>query len=92
MRSTRQFSITLPDELADAVRAMVASGEYADESEVVVAGLRTLFARGSAFETWLQHDAASAYDRLRADPGRSVTISDVRLRLAAAHAKASTKT
>jgi len=29
MRSTQQFSITLPNELADLVRAKVAAGEYA---------------------------------------------------------------
>ena len=29
MRSTQQFSITLPNELAELVRAKVASGEYA---------------------------------------------------------------
>jgi antitoxin ParD1/3/4 len=29
MRSTQQFSITLPNEMAEAVRAKVATGEYA---------------------------------------------------------------
>jgi hypothetical protein len=33
MRTTQQMSITLPNELAVAVRAKVASGEYASESE-----------------------------------------------------------
>ncbi len=32
MRTTQQMSITLPNELADAVRAKVAAGEYASES------------------------------------------------------------
>ena len=31
MRSTQQFSVTLPNEMATAVRAKVASGEYASE-------------------------------------------------------------
>jgi len=34
------MSITLPNELAVAVREKVASGEYASESEVVRDGLR----------------------------------------------------
>ncbi|WP_374200825.1 type II toxin-antitoxin system ParD family antitoxin [Inquilinus sp. Marseille-Q2685] len=34
MRTTQQFSVTLPNEMADMVRAKVASGEYASESEV----------------------------------------------------------
>ena len=33
MRSTRQLSITLPNEMAEMVRAKVESGEYASESE-----------------------------------------------------------
>ena len=40
MRSTQQFSVTLPNEMADHVRAKVASGEYASESEVIRDGLR----------------------------------------------------
>jgi putative addiction module CopG family antidote len=44
MRSTQQFSITLPNEMADAVRAKVAGGEYATESEVIREGLRALIA------------------------------------------------
>jgi antitoxin ParD1/3/4 len=45
MRSTRQFSVTLPNEMADMVRSKVASGEYASESEVIRDGLRALQAR-----------------------------------------------
>lgn len=33
MRSSQQSSITLPNDMADTVRAKVASGEYASESE-----------------------------------------------------------
>ncbi len=35
MRTTQQLSITLPNEMADLVRAKVATGEYATESEVI---------------------------------------------------------
>jgi len=51
MRSTQQFSITLPNEMADSVRAKVASGEYATESEVIRDGLRVLLARDRAVES-----------------------------------------
>lgn len=37
---TRQFSITLPNEMADIVKTKVAAGEYATESEVIRDGLR----------------------------------------------------
>jgi hypothetical protein len=40
MRATQQMSITLPNELAAAVRDKVASGEYASKSEVIRDGLR----------------------------------------------------
>ena len=42
MRTTKQFSITLPNEMADAVKTKVAAGEYATESEVIRDGLRVL--------------------------------------------------
>jgi antitoxin ParD1/3/4 len=91
MRSTQQFSITLPNEMAEAVRAKVASGEYATESEVIRDGLRVLLARDRAVEAWLLKDVAAAYDALKADPSRAVGVSAVKARLAAAHKKASAK-
>lgn len=91
MRSTQQFSITLPNEMADAVRAKVASGGYATESEVIRDGLRALLARDRAVERWLRGDVAAAYDALKADPGRSVGVDRVKARLAAAHKKTATK-
>ncbi|SOB74662.1 putative addiction module antidote protein, CC2985 family [Marinobacter sp. LV10R510-11A] len=44
MRTTQQFSITLPNQMADVVKAKVAAGEYATESEVIRDGLRALSA------------------------------------------------
>ena len=74
MRSTQQLSITLPNEMADLVRAKVASGEYASESEVIRDGLRTLLARDRAVEDWLRDKVAPAYDALIADPTRAVSV------------------
>ena len=91
MRSTQQFSITLPHEMADAVRAKVAAGEYATESEVIRDGLRVLLARDRAVEDWLRNDVAAAYDALKADPSRAVGADAVKARLAVAHEKASAK-
>lgn len=91
MRSTQQFSITLPNEMADAVRAKVAAGEYATESEVIRDGLRVLLARDRAVEDWLSKDVAAAYDKLKADPSRAVEVGAVKARLAAAHKEASAK-
>lgn len=82
MRSTQQFSVTLPNEMAQMVRAKVSSGEYASESEVIRDGLRALQARDKALEAWLRRDVAAAYDKLKADPGRTLSIGQVRQRLA----------
>lgn len=87
MRTTQQMSITLPNEMADAVKAKVRAGEYASESEVIRDGLRVLMARDRAVESWLHDQVGPAYDALKADPSRAVTADQVRARLAAEHAK-----
>jgi putative addiction module CopG family antidote len=87
VRSTQQFSITLPNEMAEAVRAKVASGEYATESEVIRDGLRALMGRDQAVEAWLRKEVAAAYDALKKAPGRAVTAAKVRQRLAEAQRK-----
>lgn len=91
MRSTQQFSITLPNEMAEAVRAKVASGEYATESEVIRDGLRALLARDQAVDTWLRTEVAAAYDALKASPRRAVSAAKVRERLAAVQRRVSEK-
>ncbi len=88
MRTTQQLSITLPNDMAAAVKAKVRTGEYATESEVIRDGLRALLARDRAFESWLHHQVGPAYDALKTELSRAVTIDQVRARLAAEHAKA----
>lgn len=85
MRTTQQFSITLPLEMAEAVKAKVAAGEYASESEVIRDGLRVLLARDRMMETWLREQVAPAFDAIHADPSRAVSLDTVRARLAAEH-------
>ena len=91
MRTTQQFSITLPNEMADLVKTKVAAGEYASVSEVIRDGLRVLIARDRAMESWLLQEVGPAYDALKADPTRAITIDKVRAALAAAHNKATAK-
>lgn len=86
MRTTRQLSITLPNDMADALRQRVRSGEYASESEVIREGLRALFARDQAVEAWLREGVATAYDAVVADHSRAVAAQSVRARLAAEQA------
>jgi putative addiction module CopG family antidote len=81
MRTTQSLSITLPIDMAEMVKAKVASGEYATESEVIRDGLRTLAARDAAVERWLNEDVAKAYDSYKADPSTASPLDDVMKRL-----------
>lgn len=81
MRSTQQMSITLPIEMASAVKSRVATGEYATESEVIRDGLRALMARERAVENWLHAQVLPAYDALKADPSRGLSVDQIRTRL-----------
>lgn len=85
MRTTKQLSITLPTNMAEALKERVASGVYASESEVVRDGLRALFAREEAIETWLRTEVADAYDELRADSSRAISSDEMRAHLAELH-------
>ena len=91
MRTTQQFSITLPNDMAVAVKAKVSDGEYATESEVIRDGLRVLLARDRAVENWLALQVGPAYDALKADPASAVTAKQVRAAMAAEHKKATGK-
>ena len=85
MRTTQQFSVTLPNEMAVEVRAKVASGEYASDSEVIRDGLRTLQARDAALENWLRGEVAKSYDEFSADPSTGIPAGEVMTRLRASY-------
>lgn len=82
MRSTQPLSVTLPNEMAEAVKAKVARGEYASESEVVREGLRALMERDRAIEAWLREQVVPAARELERDPTRGLTPAQVREHLA----------
>ncbi|WP_428377072.1 ribbon-helix-helix domain-containing protein [Lichenicoccus sp.] len=88
MRSTQQLSITLPIEMAEMVKAKVATGDYATESEVIRDGLRALAARDKAVESWLRESVVPAAEALKADPGRAFSADAVRTHLAARRKRA----
>ncbi len=85
MRTTQAISITLPHDMLDMVRAKVASGDYASESEVIREGLRALQMRDAAFETFLRDEAAKSYDDYKAYPGIGVPASKVTAELDSRH-------
>ena len=77
--------------MAEIVKNKVASGEYASESEVLREGMRALMARDKAIDSWLLQTVAPAYDALKEDPSRALTLDQVRKRLTAEHEKALVK-
>ena len=85
MRSTMPISITLPHDMAAMVKAKVASGEYATESEVIRDGLRALQARDAAVESWLRDEVAKSYDEFAADPSASIPGNKIMGRLRRSH-------
>jgi len=68
--------------MAQNVRAKVASGDYASESEVIREGLRALQARDRALDRWLREDVAEAYDTAKADPSRLLSSDALKASLA----------
>lgn len=82
MRTTRQMSVTLPNEMAKLVKDKVASGEYASESEVIRDGLRSLAERDRAVEAWLRNEVVPAYDEYKANPASGLTVDQVRAMIA----------
>ena len=77
MRTTQQYSITLPHEMAEAVEAKVKSGSYASVSEVMRDGVRALLERDSAFEKWLREEVTLSFEEYKADPSSAIPIDEV---------------
>lgn len=77
----RQFTITLPDDLADMVQAKVASGEFASVDEVIGAALAQSddapVHSGEDFEHWLRTEVVQTIEELERDPSRVLTSEQV---------------
>ncbi len=77
MRTTQQFSITLPFEMAAVVEAKINSGAYASVSEVMRDGVRALMERDAALERWLRTEVVAAHKEYLANPGSAVTADEL---------------
>ena len=91
MRNTHPITITLPHDMAAMVKAKVASGEYATESEVIRDGLRALQARDAAVDKWLRDEIAKSCDEYAADPSIGIPVDDIMARLRASYRARQTK-
>jgi putative addiction module CopG family antidote len=83
MRTTQQFSITLPHDMADLVERKIQSGAYASVSEVVRDGVRALMERDAAIERWLREEVVPGHAEYLADPSKATPSEDVLSRIKA---------
>ena len=81
MRASKPLTITLPPEMARAVKDRVASGDYASESEVLREGLRALEAQEEAVERWLRTEGVARYDIWKASPQNTFSGEEIRAKL-----------
>ena len=86
MRTTHPISITLPHAMAEMVKAKVASGAYATESEVIRDGLRALQSRDAAIENWLHTEIAKSYDDHLENSTAAIPAQEIMSRLRAERA------
>jgi len=77
MRTTQQFSITLPLDMAKVVEKKIKSGMYASASEVMRDGVRALLERDAALERWLREEVVAGHQEYTADPSKGVPAEKV---------------
>lgn len=85
MPATAKRTFSLPAEQAEFIDALVASGSYSTGSEVIRAGLRALRERDAAVERWLLQEAATSYDRWKANPAATLTSDELAERMNRRH-------
>ncbi len=83
MRTTQQFSITLPHDMAEIVEGKIKTGAYASVSEVVRDGVRALLERDAAVERWLREEVVAGHAEYLADPSKAVPADDILRRIKA---------
>jgi antitoxin ParD1/3/4 len=73
----KEFVINLPPEMADFVRRRVASGEYADESAVIVDSVALLQDQQKKMERWLREDVMPACAAFEAEPAPGISAAEL---------------
>jgi antitoxin ParD1/3/4 len=86
MRTTQQFSITLPLDMAEVVEGKIKSGAYASVSEVMRDGVRALLEREAAVERWLREEVVAGHQEYLADPSKGVPAEAILGRIKARRA------
>lgn len=73
----RSLTVTLPDDIVQAIEARVAAGEYASESDLVRDGLEGFLGDDAAVESWLRDEIVARCRRRASDPSPSIPVEDV---------------
>jgi antitoxin ParD1/3/4 len=87
MRTTQQFSITLPLDMAEVVEEKIKSGAYASVSEVMRDGVRALLERDAAIERWLRDEVIAGHEEYMADPSKGISAERILDRIKARRAE-----
>ncbi len=77
MNANVSLEVTLPADLAEAMRRKVEDGEYASMEAMLQAGLRNLLDRDPSLETWLREEVVSGHADYLADPDKAMRGEDV---------------
>ncbi len=86
MRTTQQFSITLPLDMAEIVEGKIKSGSYSSVSEVLRDGVRALMERDAAVERWLREEIVPGHAEYLAGPSKGVPAEAILERIKARRA------
>jgi putative addiction module CopG family antidote len=81
MRTTQQYSITLPRDMARLIEKKIESGAYATVSEVLREGVRTLADRDAVLEKWLRTEAMESYKQYKRNPDSGIPLKKAFARL-----------
>jgi antitoxin ParD1/3/4 len=78
--ATQEFTITLPKDVAEIVRAKVLSGRYATESEFIEAAIveAILPSHDDGLEHWIQTEGVRRCEAMDADPSRGLTFEEIK--------------
>lgn len=77
MAESQRRVFDLPDEDIGFIDRQVASGAYASDNEVVLAGIEVLRERDEEMELWLRKEVLPVVDAMTADPSRGIPLRTV---------------
>jgi antitoxin ParD1/3/4 len=73
----QQLVVSLPPEMVDLVQRKVASGEYADEGEVIADSLELLEDREQGLDRWLREEIVPVCSAVEAEPSSGMSSSEL---------------